>query len=73
MLVGQGGKCLYLGAVFDPLQNYGKVGPVFRLMLPALGHYPVSKRRVNTLIKTRRKRDEYILPSTFLRGTTGGT
>lgn len=47
----------YLGAVFDPLQNYGKVGPVFRLMLPALGHYPVTGRGISTLIKIRRNKD----------------
>lgn len=72
----RGKKCSYLGAVFNPLQNYGKVGPVFRLVLPALGHYPVSKRRISTLIKIRRNKDEkyiFFFPSSFLNGTKGGT
>lgn len=64
------GKCWYLSAVFDPLQNDGEVGPVFRLMLPALGHYPVSKRRTSTFIKIRRNKDgkSIFSPSIFLTG-----
>lgn len=39
-----GEKTLYLGAVFNPLQNDGEVGSVFRLMLPALSHNPIAVR-----------------------------
>lgn len=31
----------YLQAVVDSLQDGRKVRPVFRLMLPTLGHYPI--------------------------------
>lgn len=34
----------YLSAVLNPLQDYGKVWPVFWLVLPALGHNAVSER-----------------------------
>lgn len=32
----------YLSAVVDPLQDGGEVGPVFRAVLPTLGHDPVA-------------------------------
>ena len=35
----------YLSAVVDPLQDGGEVGPVFRAVLPALGHDPVAGER----------------------------
>lgn len=34
----------YLSAVLNPLQDYGEVWPVLRLVLPTLGHDAVAGR-----------------------------
>lgn len=44
----------YLSAVLNPLQDYGKIWPVFRLVLPTLGHNAVTGRAEwETLINSR--------------------
>lgn len=48
-------KHWYLSAVFNPLQYYGKVWPVFRLVLPALGHYTISTTAAGERIMKSRK------------------
>lgn len=44
----------YLSAVLNPLQDYGKVWPIFRLVLPTLGHDAVAGRaEQETLMNSR--------------------
>lgn len=46
----------YLSAVLNPLQDYGKVWPVFRLVLPTLGHNAVAGRAEQEMFMNSRSR-----------------
>lgn len=51
----------YLGAVFNPLKYYGKVWSVFRLVLPALGHYSVPETEArNQMVNARKGHNRWI-------------
>lgn len=45
----------YLSAVFNPLQYYGKIWSIFRLVLPALGHDTIPTRTARQKMRSGRK------------------